>query len=166
LFGSKRDRERLAGARADVDSLSARLASDVSNLDPGEDLVCRQALSDASERASSAGALLSRASTLAEFDVAKRMVLEGLTGTRLIRERLGLPLGPDLPVDPRTVAAPRSVPVDGDLHTAPPSYHPDQPHFFGGRPGLVPQPGTTGPRSGKRRWRWAAPPLGWRPREA
>jgi len=105
MFGSRRDQDRAAGPRADVDSLQARLAADVSNLDAGDDPVCRQALVDASERASAAGALMSRARSAGEFDVAKRTVLEGLTATRLVRERLGLPLGPDLPPDGRTVDA-------------------------------------------------------------
>jgi len=71
--------------------LQARLAADVSNLDPGDDPVCRPAIVDASERATAAGALMSRARGAGEFDVAKRTVLEGLTATRLVRERLGPP---------------------------------------------------------------------------
>jgi len=132
MFGSRRDQDRAAGLRADVDSLQARLAADVSNLDPGNDPVCRQALVDASERASAAGALMSRARSAGEFDVAKRTVLEGLTATRLVRERLGLPLGPDLPPDGRTVDAATRVEVEGQQYTAHPEYHPARPHFFGG----------------------------------
>ncbi len=132
MFGSRRDQDRAAGLRADVDSLQARLAADVSNLDPGNDPVCRQALVDASERASAAGALMSRARSAGEFDVAKRTVLEGLTATRLVRERLGLPLGPDLPPDGRTVDAATRVEVEGQHYTAHPEYHPARPHFFGG----------------------------------
>ena len=132
MFGSRRDQDRAAGLRADVDSLQARLAADVSNLDPGNDPVCRQALVDASERASAAGALMSRARSAGEFDVAKRTVLEGLTATRLVRERQGLPLGPDLPPDRRTVDAATRVKVEGQQYTAHPEYHPARPHFFGG----------------------------------
>jgi len=102
------------------------------NLDAGDDPVCRQALVDASERASAAGALMSRARSAGEFDVAKRTVLEGLTATRLVRERLGLPLGPDLPPDGRTVDAATRVEVEGQAYTAHPEYHPARPHFFGG----------------------------------
>lgn len=132
MFGNRREQERAAGLRAEVDSLQARLAADVSNLDPGDDPVARQALADASERATSAGSLMSRAATAAEFDVAKRIVVEGLTATRLVRERQGLPLGPDLPVDPRTVDSATQIDIDGQTHTAHPDYHPEQPHFFGG----------------------------------
>jgi len=135
VFSTKLERERLAGLRADVDSWQARLASDIATLDPGDDAVARQALSDASERDTAAGALLARASTVAELDVAKRIVLEGLYGTRLVRQRRGLPLGPELPADPRTVNASTQVDINGELHTAHPAYHPDRPHFFGG--GLV-----------------------------
>jgi hypothetical protein len=132
VFGNKREQEHIAGLRAEVDGLQARLAADVSNLNPGDDPVAKQALGDASERATAAGALMSRAATAAEFDVAKRIVIEGLASTRVVRERLGLPLGPDLPVDPRTVDAITQVEVDGQTHTAHPDFHPDRPHFFGG----------------------------------
>lgn len=132
MFGSRREQDRADALRADVDSLQARLAADVSNLDPGDDHVCRQALADASERATAAGALMSRARSAGEFDVAKRTVLEGLTATRLVRERQGLPLGPDLPPDRRTVDAATSVEVEGQQYTAHPEYHPARPHFFGG----------------------------------
>ncbi len=132
MFRSRQDDDRAAGLRADVVSLQARLAADVSNLNPGDDPVCRQALVDASERATAAGALMSRARSAAEFDIAKRTVLEGLTATRLVRERQDLPLGPDLPPDRRTVDAATRVEVEGQEYTAHPEYHPARPHFFGG----------------------------------
>lgn len=132
MFGNKLEQERIAGLRAEVGSLQARLAADVSNLNPGDDPVARQALGDASERATAADALMSRTVSAAEFDVAKRIVIEGLASTRVVRERLGLPLGPDLPVDPRTVESATQIEVGGQAHTAHPEYHPDRPHFFGG----------------------------------
>lgn len=132
MFGNRREQERIAAMRADVESLQARLAADVSNLSDRDDPVARQAMADASERFAAAGALMSRASSLAELDVAKRIVVEGLLATRLVRERQGLPLGADLPPDPRTVDGVTQVDVDGQTHTAHPEYHPEQPHFFGG----------------------------------
>lgn len=132
MFGNRREQERAAGLRAEVESLQARLAADVSNLDPGDDPVARQALTDASERATAAGSLMSRAATVAEFDIAKRTVVEGLHATRLVRERQGLPLGPDLPSDPRSVDMATPVAINGANYTAHPDYHPEQPHFFGG----------------------------------
>ncbi|MBN9098763.1 MAG: hypothetical protein J0I49_11720 [Pseudonocardia sp.] len=136
MFNSRqreRDREQLAGARAEVQSWQARLASDISTLDPGDDPMSRQAMLDASERHNAAGALLSTASTQAELQVAQRIVVEGLTATRLVRQHLGLPLGPELPPSATaTVSAPTSVTVEDEHHIAHPDYHPQQPHFFGG----------------------------------
>ncbi len=131
VFGSAK-REQLAAERADVSSWQARLGSDVSSLDAGTDPMSRQALADASERYTAAGGILSSATTVGELQVAKRIVVEGLTATRLVREKQGLPLGPDLPVDPRTVDQPTPVVHDGDQYTAYPGYHPAQPYFFGG----------------------------------
>lgn len=129
---NKKENDRLAGLRAELASLTDRLAADIFTLTAGEDPVCQQALADASERASSAGALQARAKSGAELDVAKRTVLEGLTATRLVRERQGLPLGADLPADPRTVSAPTAVQFDGQEHVAHADYHPERPHFFAG----------------------------------
>lgn len=96
LFG-RRDRDELAALRGEVTSLQGRLSADVANLNPGDDLAARQGLADASERATAAGALLSQAQSPAEMRVVRRVVVEGLSSTRAVRERLGLPLGPDLP---------------------------------------------------------------------
>ena len=49
MFARRGDRE-VAGLRAEAESLQSRLASDVSTLDPGDSALCRQAMSDASER--------------------------------------------------------------------------------------------------------------------
>lgn len=132
MFASRKQ-EQVAALRADVASWQARLAADVSNLEAGDDPVCRQALSDASERYSAAGGLLSTAASLGELQVARRIVIEGLTATRIVRKRQGLPLGADLPdLGVASVDEPTSVIHDDQEHIAHPSYHPDQPHFFGG----------------------------------
>lgn len=130
---SSRKQEQFAAERADVASWQARLAADISNLDPGTDLVNRQAMSDASERYNAAGGLLASASTVGELRVARRIIVEGLTATRIVRGNQGLPLGPDLP-DPQTATVTEPTPLrhDGDDHVAYPTYHPDRPHFFGG----------------------------------
>ena len=132
MFASRRQ-EQLAAERADVSSWQARLAADISNLDPGTDPASRQAMADASERYNAAGGILSSASTVGELRVAKRIVVEGLTATRIIRGTQGLPLGPELPdLGAATVDQPTTVIHDGDEHVAYPSYHPERPHFFGG----------------------------------
>jgi hypothetical protein len=133
MFGKRAEQEQLAALRAEVQGLQARLSADVSTLDPGDDPMSRQALVDAGERQTAAGSLLSTASTVGELRVAHRIVVEGLTATRLVRERRGLPLGPDLPdLTGPTVNQPTTVNVNGQPQVAHPGYHPDQPHFFGG----------------------------------
>jgi hypothetical protein len=95
-----RRRERaqaLQGRRAAAMSLHERLGSDVATLDPGADPVNRRALADAAERYTSAGSLFASGGSQGEIATARRATLEGLLATRLVRERLGLPLGPDLP---------------------------------------------------------------------
>jgi hypothetical protein len=132
MFGARKQQEQINAARAEVDALQGRLAADISNLDAGADPVNRQALADASERYNAAGALLSTASSTGELLVAKRIAVEGLTATRLVRQRLGLPLGAELPDLNTTVQQPTPVTHDGQRHMAYPDYHPDQPHFFAG----------------------------------
>jgi hypothetical protein len=133
MFGKRAEQEQIAALRAEVQSLQARLSADVSTLDPGDDPMSRQALADASERQTAAGSLLATATTLGELRVAQRIAVEGLTATRLVRERRGLPLGPDLPdLAMPTVNSPTTVNVDGMPQVAHPEYHPERPHFFGG----------------------------------
>jgi hypothetical protein len=101
-LSQRRERaQALQGSRAAAMSFHERLGSDVATLDPGADPVNRRALADAAERWSSAGSLFATADTAGEIAAARRTTLEGLLATRLVRERLGLPLGPDLPpLDP------------------------------------------------------------------
>src|ERR1035437_2652369 len=124
MFASRKQ-EQLSAERADVTSWQGRLAADISNLDPGADVVSRQAMTDASERYNAAGGILSSASTIGELQVAKRIIVEGLTATRIVRGKQGLPLGSDLP-DPGTGAVnqPTTITHDGDEHVAYPAYHP------------------------------------------
>jgi hypothetical protein len=133
MFGKRAEQEQIAALRAEVQSLQARLSADVSTLDPGDDPMSRQALADAGERQTAAGSLLATATTLGELRVAHRIAVEGLTATRLVRERRGLPLGPDLPdLAMPTVNSPTTINVDGVPQVAHPEYHPERPHFFGG----------------------------------
>ncbi|MBV9514946.1 MAG: hypothetical protein JO280_13045 [Mycobacteriaceae bacterium] len=139
MFTNRREREALAGARAEITSLQSRLAADLNSLSDDGDAASRQALADAGERNNTAGALLASAATIAELQVAQRIIIEGLTATRLVREKQGLPLGPALPENPApTVEAPTTVSVDGQQHVAYPDYHPQQPHYFPGGVGQAP----------------------------
>lgn len=120
---------------ADVTSLRDRLGSDVRTLDPGQDPVARQALADASERLSTASALLERATSDAQLRTAWLATVEGLQAARVARGRLGLDAGPPIPTLP-TVGPPltshQQVTVGGRTHVGAPSYEPGRPHWFPG----------------------------------
>lgn len=134
MFGDKRLREeQMASLRAEIIAMQGRLGSDISTLDPGDSPICKQALNDAAERNTAAGSLLATARSSGELQVARRVVIEGLTATRVVRETQGLPLGPDLP-DTGAAAVDSATPVQfGDeTHVAHPEYHPERPHYFGG----------------------------------
>ncbi len=131
---SRRSRE-LQGSRADVESLYNRLGSDVANLSPGDDPVARQALADAAERYTATGALLAQSDTPGEYAAARRTVVEGLAAARVVRTRLGLDPGPDVPPPPGTgpqLQAEQRVQVGDQEYDGSPSYQPGRQHYFGG----------------------------------
>jgi len=141
LFSRKRRRTReLEGRRAEVLSYYHRLGSDVSLLDPGDDQVSRQALADAAERYSAAGAMLEHADTDGEYDAARRIALEGLMATRVVRQRTGLDPGPELPPIAPTggpqLATSQEVEVNGQRYQGHPAYTPGSPHYYGGGGGV------------------------------
>lgn len=138
MFGSRRESDQVTGLRAEVGSLQARLAADVSNLSDGGDPACRQALVDAAERNNAAGSLLVSATTVGQLEVARNIVVEGLTAARFVRGKQELPLGPDLATQASEVSSPTVVTVGGQQHTAHPGYHPNAPHWFGGGSGTAP----------------------------
>lgn len=119
---------------ADVSSLRDRLGQDVSTLDPGSDPVARQALADASERYSTCSTLLERAGSDAQLRTAWLAAVEGLTASRVVRARLGLDPGPDIPLPPSgpQLQGPSRVAVGGRTHVGGPAYEPGRPHWFPG----------------------------------
>jgi hypothetical protein len=130
----KRGRE-LEDARADVESLYGRLGSDVQLLAPGDDAVARQALADAGERYNATGALMAKADTLGEYAAARRTAVEGLAATRVVRARLGLDPGPDVPLPPGQgpmLEAPARVQVGDEEYEGSPQYEPGRPHYYEG----------------------------------
>lgn len=141
LFHRKRMRERelqrrLADRRADVMTYYDRLGADVTNLDPGEDKVARQALADASERYTSAGSQLERANSEGEYDAVRRTLLEGLQGAQTARKRLGLDPGPDLPEVAPTVGdrltSDQEFTVGDKTVRGYRDYYPGAPYYYGG----------------------------------
>jgi hypothetical protein len=136
----RKRREAMAGRRAEVLSLYDRLGHDVSNLDPGDDDVARQALGDASERYTATGSLLQHADSDGEYDAAKRTALEGLYAARTARTALGLDPGPELPsVAPATgqqLTEEQEVAVGDKSYRGYPSYTPGAPYYYGGGGGV------------------------------
>ncbi len=129
--------ESAGGLRAEVDSLYARLGSDVSTLNAGSDAVTQQALVDASERYTATGSLLADPrATPAVLAQAKRTAIEGIMATRVARQRLGLDLGPDpMPTPPPSapqVQGSQPVTIDGQAYTGYGQYQPGAGHYFGG----------------------------------
>ena len=121
--------------RADVESLYGRLGSDVQLLAPGDDAVARQALADASERYTATGALLAKADTPGEYAAARRTAVEGITAARVVRQRLGLDPGPDVPLPEGQgpqLTEPARVQVGEDEYDGSPGYEPGRPHYYEG----------------------------------
>ena len=137
LYSRSRRRrlQELEGMRADVESLYDRLGNDVSTLSPGDDPIARQALADAAERYSSTGALMAKSDTPGEWAAARRTAVEGLTAARVVRQKLGLDPGPEVPPPPS--AGPQLQQAGtfqvGDQQVAgSPTYQPGQSHYYGG----------------------------------
>ena len=127
--------QELEDLRADVESLYGRLGSDVQLLAPGNDDVARQALADASERYTATGALLAKADTPGEYAAARRTAVEGIAAARVVRERLGLDPGPDVPLPAGQgpqLTEPARVQVGDDEYDGSPSYQPGRPHYYEG----------------------------------
>ena len=141
----KRRAQQLEDLRADVESLYGRLGSDVQLLAPGDDPVTRQALADASERYTATGALLAKADTPGEFAAARRTAVEGIAAARVVRERLGLDPGPDVPLPEGAgpqLTEPSRVQIGEQEYEGSPSYQPGRPHYYeGGYYGGQPVPG-------------------------
>lgn len=132
---SKAHAKGLEDARADVESLYGRLGSDVQLLSPGDDAIARQALADAAERYNATGALMSKADTLGEFAAARRTAVEGLAAARVVRQRLGLDPGPEVPLPPGSGPALQErtvVQVGEQEHEGSPEYEPGRPHYYEG----------------------------------
>ncbi len=134
---SSRKRSKVVddGLRADVEGLYNRLGSDVSTLDPKDDAVARQAMVDAAERYNACGGAMATADTPAEWAVARRTAVEGLTAARTARQRLGLDPGPEIPVVAATgpqLTADEQVVLEGQTYDGSPTYQPGRQHYYGG----------------------------------
>lgn len=84
-------------ARAEAEHWYGRLSGQVVNLQGDGDSTIRQALLDASERYTAAGALRSSAHTAADFRSVSAVSVEGLHFIHAARKAMGLDPGPELP---------------------------------------------------------------------
>ena len=129
--------QQYAAAAAEVNALYSRLANDVTTLNPGDNAVAVQAMSDASERYNTAGAGLSSATTLGQLAAVRRTAIEGIEAARTARRAVGLAPGPD----PAPAPAPDAQPLIGNgqyvnvgqqSYQGYGSYQPGNPCYFGG----------------------------------
>jgi hypothetical protein len=135
----RKTRRQLADARAQVDPYLDRLANELNTLDPGNNEVARQALADASERYTSAGAQLHNATSIARLVAARQTILQGLYATRTARGALGLDLGPPLPPitdEASQLNEAQPVTVQGQTFQGYPAYSPNAPYYYGGGYGV------------------------------
>lgn len=134
----KARRRELDDARADARRWTERLGGQVFNL-VGTDGPSEQALADASERYTAAGAEIERAHTAAQCRLARHTALEGLYYVRAARTAMGMDPGPELPsvtgqAGAGEVTEGRAVEVEGHDYLASP--HPGErtPYYYpGGR---------------------------------
>ena len=139
MFWGRRKAQQLADARAEALHWYERLGGQIANLSGGGDAVVKQALVDAGERYTAAGAQLDRASSPREFELAREASLEGLAYIRAARTAMGIDPGPDLPPlagqrGVGVITQDRQLDVDGRQYRASPRPGGDTPYYYpGGR---------------------------------
>lgn len=128
----------LSDAQAESRRWVERLGGQVMNL-VGNDEPSKQALADASERYTAAGAQMESASSAPQCRLVTQTALEGLYYVRAARSAMGLDPGPELPQVPGQAAAGevtehREVQVEGHDYAASPEPGERTPHYYpGGR---------------------------------
>ncbi|HKO34314.1 MAG TPA: hypothetical protein VJY85_11260 [Candidatus Limnocylindria bacterium] len=139
MFWGRRKAEQLADARAEALHWYERLGGQLTNLAGGDNPAVKQALVDAGERYTAAGASLDRADSVRQFELARETALEGLAYIRAARTAMGIDPGPDLPplASARGTGAiqqNRAIDVEGRQFRASPNPGGDTPYYYpGGR---------------------------------
>ncbi len=136
VIAARRGRQRLADAREDALRWYERLGGQVMNLS-GDAPAVRQALADAGERYTAAGAQLERSTSVKQYDLVRETALEGLAYARAARVALGIDPGPDLPPLAGARAAgqlttDREVDVEGHTFRAGPQPADATPYYYPG----------------------------------
>lgn len=136
--GSNRARADLEDARADAQQAISRLGGQVYMLD-GANPAATQALADAGERYTAAGAQLADAATPVQARLAKQTALEGLYYVRAARTAMDLDPGPPVPgLDGQSeagrVTEDRTIEFEGRQVSASPEPSDTTPNYYpGGR---------------------------------
>lgn len=144
-------------AAAEARRWAERLGGQVYALDPRDDAAARQALADAAERYTAAGAQIEQARSVQQYRLAQQTAYEGLYYVAAARTALGLDPGPELPPIPGQaragrVSEDRTVKIDGREYEASPEAGDRTRHYYPG--GMV--AGRPVPRG------WYSEPW-WRP---
>lgn len=135
---ARRRQQQLDDAKADARRWVERLGGQVLQL-TGTDTASQQALADAAERYTAAGAQIEQAQTVQQARLVTETALEGLYYVRAARTAMGMDPGPALPDEAERARAgrvteERSVDVDGHHYTASPRPDAANPHYYpGGR---------------------------------
>jgi hypothetical protein len=138
MFWRRRRERELADARAEAQRWYERLGGQITALS-GEAQAVKQALADAGERYTAAGAQLERASTPRQYELARETALEGLYYVRAARTAMGIDPGPELPAVPSQRGVPqitqdRELDVQGHRYRASPDPGDSTPYYYpGGR---------------------------------
>lgn len=134
--GNRNRTNALSDAQADARAAIDRLAGQVNNL-VGSNDAARQALADAGERYTAAGAQVGGANTPAQARLAKQTALEGLYYARAARVAMDMDPGPPIPeLDGQrsagSVTEDRTVDVEGRALAASPSPSDRTPNYYPG----------------------------------
>jgi hypothetical protein len=98
MFWSRRRKQELADAREEALRWYERLGGQIMNLPSQDDPAVKQAMVDAGERYTAAGAQLDRATSVRQFALVRETATEGLQYIRAARTAMGLDPGPEIPV--------------------------------------------------------------------
>jgi uncharacterized membrane protein YgcG len=145
-WSRRREERRLADAREEALRWYERLGGQVMNLPPGDSPATKQALVDAGERYTAAGAQLERSTSVAQYQLARETALEGLAYVRAARISLGFDPGPPLPPlasqrESGAIRQQREVQVGERSYRASPQAGDQTPYYYpGGRIGGRPVP--------------------------
>jgi hypothetical protein len=138
MFWRRRRERELADARAEAQRWYERLGGQITTLH-GESQAVKQALADAGERYTAAGAALDQAQSPRQYELARETALEGLYYVRAARTAMNIDPGPELPALPSQLGVPpigqaRELEVQGHQYRASPAPDDATPYYYpGGR---------------------------------